>query len=134
MANIYNKSLSELDNINSHNYFKNKNKLIFIDEEGQIKEEINISIPSYKIIERNYDYLKIESEYKKMDNKYINRPDYLSFDEYGTVNFWFILMYINDCFNIKEFNPRYVYIPSYEAITELIEEHNPQTQEIIYNG
>jgi hypothetical protein len=133
MANIYNKSLSELDNINSHNYFKNKNKLIFIDEEGQIKEEINISIPSYKIIERNYDYLKIESEYKKMDNKYINRPDYLSFDEYGTVNFWFILMYINDCFNIKEFNLRYIYIPSYEAITELIEEHNSQTQEIIYN-
>jgi hypothetical protein len=133
MANIYNKSLHELDNINSHSYFKNKNKLLFIDEENNIREEKNISIPSYKIIERNYDYLKIESEYEKMDNKYINRPDYLSYDKYGTVNFWFILMYINDCFNIKDFNYRYVYIPSFGAITELIEEHKPQTQEIIYN-
>jgi plasmid replication initiation protein len=54
------------------------------------------------------------------------RPDYLSFDEYGTVHLAFVLMYVNNVRFIEEFQGLdIVIIPSYSSIIEMLKDKFP---------
>jgi hypothetical protein len=47
------------------------------------------------------------------------RPDYLSYDEYGTVTLWPLLLFINNVSSIEEFTLPSVIIPTYASILQI---------------
>ena len=118
--------------------------MILIDDEvkHRIKQPINLdnmaerfitsdetfafTSPSLKIYERNRYYLLKNSVRKSFNPKYFMRPDYLSFDEYGTVALSTLLMYINGVFCIEEFELSNVVIPSFNAVIEIIGDKYPE--------
>ena len=58
--------------------------------------------------------------------KYIYKPDYFSFDEYGTVALSYLLMYINGVFSVEDFDLNTVIIPSFDAIVEICQDKFPK--------
>lgn len=75
--------------------------------------------PALWTIEKNLFYLLKNSRQEDFDRKYLYRPDYLSFDEYGTVALADLLMYINGVGCLERFNLNKVVIPTYEAIVTI---------------
>ena len=78
-----------------------------------------IQSPTLWVIEKNLYFLLRYSKEEILESKYIYKPSYLSFDKYGTVVLDYLLMYLNNCPCIEEFNMSTVVIPSYSAIVEL---------------
>jgi len=76
--------------------------------------------PSLEVVDRNLFFLLRNSVEKNFDAKYRFRPDYLSFDEYGTPLLWQMLMYINNVFSIEDFDLVRVLIPSIHSVTEIL--------------
>lgn len=52
-------------------------------------------------------------------NKY--RPDYVSYEEYGTTNWWTLILYINDVPSIEQFDKEEILVPSLDCIYRLEE-------------
>jgi len=75
--------------------------------------------PSLWTIDKNYFYLLRNSIQKKFNPKYKMRPDYLSFDEYGTVTLADLLMYINGVFSAEDFDLVTVIVPSFTSIVDI---------------
>ena len=75
--------------------------------------------PDLWTIEKNLYYLLRFSTQKQFDSKYKMRPDYLSFDEYGTPQLAQLLMYVNGVLCIEDFNLITVIVPAYDAIVEM---------------
>jgi hypothetical protein len=75
--------------------------------------------PSYSILDRFKYVLLNRSNRYDLEEKYYYRPDYLSFDQYGTTTLWPILLYINNVPSIEQFNISEVIIPDLSAITDL---------------
>lgn len=78
--------------------------------------------PNLLTIDKNLFYLLKNSEEVDFELKYKFRPDYLSFDYYGTTVLWELLMYVNSIFSIEDFDLDKVAIPSMEAITFIIQD------------
>jgi len=78
--------------------------------------------PTLETIDKHLYFLLKHSTIKEFDKQYNMRPDYLSFDEYGTVTLAFLLMYVNGVFSIELFNLDRVYIPSMAAIVEIVKD------------
>ena len=53
------------------------------------------------------------------------RPDYMSYDEYGTVALAHLLMYVNSVFCIEEFDLSTVILPSMESIIDICKDKYP---------
>jgi len=81
--------------------------------------------PSLETIDQNLYYLLKNAIQKPFDRKYIMRPDYLSFDEYGTVSLAQLLMYVNAVPSIEHFDLQAVIIPSLSAIVEMLKDKYP---------
>jgi len=81
--------------------------------------------PSLWTIEKNIWFLLRNSEQKDFESKYKMKPDYLSFDEYGTVTLAFLLMYVNGVMSIEEFDLNTVIIPTYSAIVDICQDKFP---------
>jgi len=81
--------------------------------------------PNLQTIEKNLYYLLRHSEEKKFESKYRYRPDYMSFDYYGTVMLWQLLMYVNSVFSVEDFNLDVVIIPSLDAVTFILQDIFP---------
>lgn len=84
-----------------------------------LSKEISFPSPSFWTIEQNLFYLLRNSTKKIFESKYSMRPDYLSFDEYGTVILAPLLMYINGVFSIEDFDLNEVIIPDFSFIIEI---------------
>lgn len=84
-----------------------------------LSKEIVFPSPSFWTIEKNLFYLLRNSTKKVFESKYLMRPDYLSFDEYGTVVLAPLLMYINGVFSIEDFDLNEVVIPDFSYIIEI---------------
>jgi hypothetical protein len=69
--------------------------------------------------EKYRQYLLKNSILESLNISYFYRPDYLSFDLYGSTIFWSILLFINNIPCIEEFNVDNIYIPTFDAITLL---------------
>lgn len=78
------------------------------------------------ILQKDMFFLLKDAVEEDFEQKYKYRPDYLSFDKYGTVILAPILMYVNDVFNIEEFDLDTVIIPSYGAIVTITQERYPK--------
>lgn len=73
--------------------------------------------PNLVTIDKNLFYLLKNSQEINFELKYKFRPDYLSFDYYGTTILWELIMYVNGVFSVEDFDLTTVAIPSMEAIT-----------------
>jgi len=84
--------------------------------------------PSLWTLEKHLYYLLRNSEQKEFEPKYKMRPDYMSFDEYGTVILAPVLMYVNGVFCIEYFDLSEVVVPSFQSITEILKDKFPREQ------
>ena len=75
--------------------------------------------PSLSVLQKFRFLLTSKSVIKELEEKYYRKPDYLSFDEYGTTVLWPVLLYINNIPSIEEFTVTEVIIPDLSAITEM---------------
>ena len=78
--------------------------------------------PNLLTLDKNLYYLLRHSEEVKFEGKYRYRPDYLSYDYYGTTILWEMLLYVNNVFSIEDFDLDTVVIPSLEAVTFVIQD------------
>ena len=72
--------------------------------------------PSLTTIEKNLFYILKNSVEKNFKKKYIMKPSYLSYDEYGTPNLGEILMYVNGVYCVEDFDLTTVVVPSIKAL------------------
>jgi hypothetical protein len=82
--------------------------------------------PALEAIDQYLYFLIQNSSEKKFERQYFMRPDYLSFDEYGTVSLAQLLMYVNAVPSIEMFDLDFVVIPSMSAITEMLKDKFPK--------
>lgn len=81
--------------------------------------------PSLETIDKNLYYLLRNSQEVEFESKYKYRPDYLSYDYYGTTILWELLLYVNGVFSLEDFNLVTVVIPSLESITFILQDLFP---------
>lgn len=91
---------------------------------------INILYPGYELttIEKHLYKLIYEGDKVSFDRKWNQRPDYASYDLYGVVNYWFIILFINNINCIEEFiydNHKELIIPSIRSLQELLRDKIP---------
>jgi len=82
--------------------------------------------PTLETIDHYLYFLLTNSKEKKFERQYAMRPDYLSYDEYGTVSLAQLLMYVNAVPSIEMFDLESVVIPSMSAITEMLRDKFPK--------
>jgi len=82
---------------------------------------LTLAAPTPYTVDQMKFFLLYQSKQIELESKYYQRPDLLSFDEYGTEQLDWILMYINDVFCYEEFVGPYVYVPSFDAIQKLLD-------------
>jgi hypothetical protein len=82
--------------------------------------------PALETLDEYLYYLLANSTEKQFERQYAMRPDYLSFDEYGTVSLAQLLMYVNTVKSIEDFDLETVIIPSIAAITEMLKDKFPK--------
>ena len=78
--------------------------------------------PNLETIDKNLFYLLRNSQEVKFESKYKYRPDYLSYDYYGTTSLSNLLMYVNGIFSIEEFDLETVVVPSLQSITFILKD------------
>jgi hypothetical protein len=81
--------------------------------------------PVLDTIDKNLYYLLRNSKQIPLDKKYHYRPDYLSFDEYGTVSLAPLIMYLNNIGSLEQFVIANVVLPNYSAIMEILKDKFP---------
>jgi hypothetical protein len=81
--------------------------------------------PSLETIEKYVFFLLRNSGIEKFTPKYKYRPDYLSFDKYGTTVLWQLLLYINGVPSVEDFDIKEVVIPSVQSIIEMNKDNFP---------
>jgi len=81
--------------------------------------------PSLDMLDQYLYYLLTNAQEKKFERQYVMRPDYLSYDEYGTVSLAQLLMYVNSVPSIEDFDLDTVIIPNMTAITEMLKDKFP---------
>lgn len=82
--------------------------------------------PTLETIDQYLYFLLQNSKEKPFELQYTMRPDYLSFDEYGTVSLAQLLMYVNNVPSIEQFSLDTVVIPTISAITEMLKDKFPK--------
>jgi hypothetical protein len=84
--------------------------------------------PSMYSIEKNYFFLLRNSVVKQFEQKYIYKPSYMSYDEYGVVNLDLLLMYVNGISCAEEFNLETVIVPIMSAVVDMCQDKFPEKQ------
>lgn len=82
--------------------------------------------PNITTIDKNLYYLLRNSTEEVFNPKYRYRPDYLSYDQYGTTILWELLMYVNSVFSVEDFDLDSVVIPSMQSITFVLQDLYPE--------
>jgi len=80
------------------------------------------SSPSLWTFDKNLFYLIANSDEIILETKYKYRPDYLSFDKYGTIMLWEMLLYVNGVMSIEDFTLETVLVPRYSAILTVLQD------------
>jgi len=79
--------------------------------------------PSLDTINKYFYYLLRYSKELKFDKKYKYRPDYLSYDQYGTVTLDQLLLYVNGISSPEDFDLITVFVPEKEAVIEILQDN-----------
>lgn len=77
--------------------------------------------PIVSLYDRYRFFILQNSEKKTLALNHKYRPDYVSYEEYGTTNWWTLILYINDIKCIEEFDKDEILVPSMDCITKLME-------------
>jgi hypothetical protein len=80
--------------------------------------------PNLITLDKNLYYLLKNSDEVPFERKYKYRPDYLSYDYYGTTILWEMLLYVNGVFSVEDFDLDTVVVPSLSAVTYIIQDSN----------
>jgi len=92
-----------------------------IEEDPENESRILIQFVAPKIIAyEDYRFYLLQNSVRRqlsIDRYY--RPDYVSYDEYGTTNLWALLLFINDIPTIEDFVVEDILIPSRGAIANI---------------
>ena len=88
------------------------------------KNGINITFasPYFYTLEKYKFYLLRKSTSIVLEKKYYYKPDYLSYDEYGTETLWYMILYLNNVASIEQFDILDVILPTYSAIIDIAKE------------
>lgn len=86
-----------------------------------VTNSISMVVPSPNMwtIEKNYYFLLQHSQKKQFNKKYVMKPSYLSYDEYGTIILSNMLMYMNGINSLEDFDMNMVIIPDLSAIVHI---------------
>jgi len=84
--------------------------------------------PTLSTIDKHLFFLLRNSKIDKFAPKYKYKPDYLSFDQYGTTILWQLLMYVNGVPSAEDFVLKEVVIPSIQAIVEMNKDNFPEEE------
>ena len=68
------------------------------------------------------------SDFNPFDSKYNYKPDYLSYDVYGTPILWEIIMYVNGVFSSEDFVLERVILPTLESIIFVLQDSFPDRE------
>jgi hypothetical protein len=82
--------------------------------------------PNLDTIDKNLFYLLRNSEEMEFNSKYNYRPDYLSYDMYGTTSLWELLMYVNAIPSVEDFVLETVIVPSLSSIIYILQDRFPE--------
>jgi len=87
--------------------------------------------PTLKALDDNLFYLLRNSEEILFDQKYNYRPDYLSFDTYGTVVLDKLILYVNSISRPEEFvNLDKIILPALESIVRILVDVYPANKPV----
>lgn len=103
---------------NDVDYYRYK----YRDYENQIdgsRIDVSFVSPVFSIYERSRFYLLQMSELVDMKSEWKYRPDYISYEYYGTTSWWQLILWINDIKSLEYFDIEKVLVPTIEAITHL---------------
>ena len=82
--------------------------------------------PTLETIDKNLFYLLRNSTEVEWEAKYKYRPDYVSFDYYGTPQLDNFIMYVNGVRLLEEFSDlKTIVIPSFESIIVSLQDNFP---------
>lgn len=116
---------------------------VTIDQESRYRSKLSIDVdysadryktengyftfpsPVLETIDKNLYFLLKNSKSVSLDKKYYYRPDYLSYDEYGTVALANLLMYINNIPSLEHFTNATIIVPTYAAISTILTDKFP---------
>lgn len=84
-------------------------------------ETINIRFcaPSIIALENNRFYLLKNSNKEQVKPSRYYRPDYFSYDKYGTTNLWSMLLFLNNIPTIEDFDKEEIYVPTPASVLNL---------------
>lgn len=97
--------------------------------ERDIIHGVSVFYPSSEIysFEHNYFVLLSKADYVEFKPAWEMRPDYTSFDMYGNVIYWPLLLFINDVYSIEDYRDlEGVYIPSYRSVLQITRDRIPR--------
>lgn len=65
-------------------------------------------------------FLQTKSSLVDLDSKYKQNPELLSYHRYGTPDFWYLLLYVNDIFTKLDFIKDQIFIPTKPALAYFV--------------
>lgn len=125
-----------METINSESY-QNSNLVTDLDNfrgrnlETDRESGLSVLYPSCEIYayEQNLFRLIAESRLVRFKPKWTMRPDYASFDMYGSVIHWPLLLFVNDVYSLEDFKNLYeILVPPISLIAEMIRDRVPRTE------
>lgn len=104
-------------------------------EEQVEGKRISISFvsPSVMLYDVYRFYILQNCTKKQLNVKNKYRPDYVSFEEYGSTNWWTLILYINDIPSIEQFDKDEILVPSLDCIFRLEEIASKNRENKTYN-
>jgi hypothetical protein len=110
-ADILTKLSSDLDNFRRFYSLKEENV-----NETILVRFVAPQISAYE----DYRFYLLKNSVKKplAPNRYY-RPDYVSYDEYDTINYWALLLFLNDIPTIEDFEVEEIYVPTPASLIEI---------------
>jgi hypothetical protein len=95
------------------------------------KNGTKVIYPSAEIYayEHNLHILLAEAESVDFRTSWIMRPDYCSFDSYGTVVHWPLILFVNNAYSIEDFkNYDQILIPPYGLLVRIVRDKVPASE------
>ena len=84
--------------------------------------DISFVSPVFSVYENHRFMLLANSRIEQMTPRWRYRPDYLSYDKYGTTAWWQLLMWLNDIKSIEYFTTDTVIVPTKDAVANIEQE------------
>lgn len=131
---IYSKIYEESSNLHSLDTDIDRTRIGYtvndVDTDGNVVHVSFVS-PYLNVLEKYRYFLYANSTMKPLGKKYHYRPDYISFDEYGTTNYWALILFINDIASIDEFTPDNILVPKLSALNLINNDQNDMLYKIL---